>query len=476
MIQNHRNKIMKIQKIRNREKVIIEARNRINGLISKIEDLIKGSEPEYLFHLVYLFPNIFATLCKKRKINEHYFVYDITWLRATNGLTLALNKMLPKFLPLKSPSMLNLRKFKKTFESNLFYLLDACYNIGVWLYILENKYIDKLIVENEKAKPYYYGKSASIFQEYINKVAVDEGYARWLSWFYKKLKENYKLINELDAYFQREYKLRLDDIINASMYLEELVKNNRIIISRNEIHKVFSMNIRSGRAEKLLKELTFDEEGKNLYKSPLIPLKRGYFLIASWVFSLGMHFETWIRPAIESKEIYGMYTDFIGKTFEEYVRVLMEPLMDIVRSNIKITKEEYSSVKREFEIDMLAMKGKLAFLLSCKGGKRELPKLQISKMWAEFPEKEIRYRIRENKKEIKEMEDQYECIISNKEIVENLDLDGKEIIPLLVYSTIQPLSLEKLRESYNVRPLISILTVEELKNFLQQKVIKDDKL
>ena len=454
------------RKIKGRRKVVAEAKKQIDLLVSRIEGLIKGAESESLFHLVYYFPNIFAELAKERRIYEHYFIYNIKWLRATNGLSLALNRILPKHLPLKHPSMLNIRKLERTFRKNLFLLLDTCHDIGKWLYISENKYVDRITVDDGKPESYYRGKDSSAFQEYVDKVAVDEGYARWLSWFYSKLRENYELINALDAYFQRECRFRLDDIRNASMYLEKLMEGNRVIVPRNEVHKVFTKNIRSGRADRLLKELTFDGSGKDLFKSPLIPLRGGYFLIAKWVFSLGMHFESWVRPAIESEDIYGIYSDFIGRTFEKYVKDNIGPLVDAVRSNVKITKKRYPSIKHGFEIDMIAVKGNFAFLVSCKGGKKELPKLQLSKMWAEFPEKEIRHRIRENKREIKEIWEQYETLTSNKRILEDLGLEGKKIIPLVVYATVQPLSLEKIKNMYEIPWPVSVVTVEELKSII----------
>jgi len=450
--------------MKGRRKVVAEAEKRIDLLVSRIEDIIRGAESEYLFHLVYLFPNIFAELAKKRRIYEHYFIYNITWLKATNGLSLALNRILPKCLPLKHLSTLNIRKFEKTFGKNLFLLLDTCYDIGKWLYILGNKYMDRIMVENGKPKPYYHEKRSSAFQDYVDRVAVDKGYASWLSWFYSKLRENYKLINALDAYFQQEYGFRLDDIKNASMYLEKLVETNRVIVPRNEVHGVFTKNIRSGRADRLLKELTFDGSGKDLFRSPLIPLRGGYFLIAKWVFSLGMHFESWIRPAIESN--YGIYSDFIGKTFEKYVEDGISPFVDMVQSNIEIKKEEYPDIERDFEIDIVAIKGSSAFLISCKGGKKELPKLQLSKMWAEFPEKEIKHRIRENKKEIKELIELYGAVTSNTNILKDLCLKGKKITPLIVYSTVQPSSLKELREMYGIPQLVSVVTVEELKRML----------
>lgn len=456
-----------IQKIKGRRRVVAEAERQIDLLISRVEDLIKGAESEYLFYTVYLFPNIFARLAEKRRICEHYFIYDITWLRATNGLSLALNRILPKYLPLKHPSMLSVGKLEKTIERNLPLLLDACYDIGKWLYILGNRHIDRIIVDNGKPKPYHRGKGSSTFQEYVDKVAVDEGYARWLSWFYRKLGENYKLISAIDEYFRQKWRFGLYDVRNASIYLQKLVESGRVIVPRNEVHQVFTKNVRSGRADRLLKELTFNGSGKDLFRSSLIPLRGGYFLIARWVFSLGMHFESWVRLAIESDEkIRGIYSDFIGKAFEEYVKDSIMPLADVVRTNIKITRKRYSEIERDFEIDMLAIKGDYAFLISCKGGKKELPKLQLAKMWAEFPEREIRRRIMENKKEIKEIWEQYKIVMSNKRILEDLDLEGRKIIPSVVYAMVQPLSLESLRKMHGILQPVLVVTIEELKNVI----------
>ena len=159
------------------------------------------------------------------------------------------------------------------------------------------------------------------------------------------MRENYKLINALDKHFRKEYGFALHNLANASTYLEKLVEANRMVVPKNEIHSVFSKNTRSARAEKLLEELTFDREGKNLYMSLLIPLRRGYFLIARWVFTLGTHFETWVRPAIENKGIYRIYSDFIGKAFEEYVKDFIEPLVDSIQLKVKITEQKYPEIK-----------------------------------------------------------------------------------------------------------------------------------
>ena len=458
--------------IEGREKVVKETKNQINKLISEIEQMIKGSESEYLFH-VDMYLNLFASLSKPRSNNTPQTVYNITWFRAVNGLTLALNKMLPKFLPLKHPNRLALEKFRKTFDNNYLLFVDTCYNIGIWDYCLKNKYVDKIVVEDGKARPPPQ-EGNHLFQEYVDKASVGGDKAYWWGWFSKKLGGNEQIKKTLNDYCEREYKFGFYDLVNASLYFEDIVKNNTPIVPKNEIHAMFTKNLRSYKAVRLLKELTFDV-GKDLYKSPLIPLKGGYFLIAKWVFSLGMHFDSWLKPLIEDTNVSGMYFDFAGNIFEEYVEKKVEPVVDVIRRNITITERKYPEIKPyldemgkrgKFEIDIIAARGKFAFIISCKGGKKELPKLRISRMWGEFSEHEILDRIKDNKRNMWEVFTECNCIAPNSKISEDLGIQGKELVPIVIYSTVQPLSLLELKKHYNA-PNVAVLTPNELEGFIK---------
>lgn len=55
---------------------------------------IKPYGCEVLFNLVFLFPNLFATLAKKEE-TEHRLRLDITWTSAIIAITTALNYLLP---------------------------------------------------------------------------------------------------------------------------------------------------------------------------------------------------------------------------------------------------------------------------------------------------------------------------------------------------------------------------------------------
>lgn len=105
--------------------------------------------------------------------------------------------------------------------------------------------MDKIAIEGRKAKPFYDRDEASHFQEYVDKVAVNEEHVNWLHWFYGKLGENYEIMKLLNENLEHEHGFRLDDLRNASLYLESLTKNNKIMIPKNEVHTVFSKNIPS---------------------------------------------------------------------------------------------------------------------------------------------------------------------------------------------------------------------------------------
>jgi len=77
----------------------------------------------------------------------------------------------------------------------------------------------------------------------------------------------------------RKHGFNLNDLAGTSEYLAQLYKRLKEekqlpIIYKNKLHEVFSKNIRSARSSKLLNALIFGK-GKDLMRSPLIPLEGG---------------------------------------------------------------------------------------------------------------------------------------------------------------------------------------------------------
>ena len=142
--------------VKGRNKIVELAKKQINSLISRLEEIIKGAKQEYLFHIVYLYPQLFAHLAKEIVKDGSEQTYNITWLRATTGITLALNKILPKYLPLEHISTLDIKKFERTLSEQRAYFefILTSYSIGAWQYILENKYIEKIMIKDNTPVSY----------------------------------------------------------------------------------------------------------------------------------------------------------------------------------------------------------------------------------------------------------------------------------------------------------------------------------
>ncbi|MHA1595522.1 MAG: hypothetical protein ACTSXX_12420 [Candidatus Baldrarchaeia archaeon] len=289
--------------ITGRNNVVNKAKEMINQLRSNIYDLMKSCEHETLFNFVFMFPNIFAALSKNREAKHRLYV-DIAWFRSVIAVTTALNYILPDFVPLKPPSRLDRNKLKKAFKV-LPCITFKLSNLAWWLFIVENKYVDKVIVEDSNPEIYWSEEYRDALHKYVITLFNNEDHLDWLEWFYSRLATHKELINALDSYLLKKYGFYLNDLANASEYLMNLYnefkrKNEPPIIHKNKLHEVFSKNIRCARSSKLLHALIFDRN-KDLLRSPLIPLKNGDLLIAGWVFDLHLHFDAWIRHIMEEE-------------------------------------------------------------------------------------------------------------------------------------------------------------------------------
>ena len=305
----------------------------------------------------------------------------------------------------------------------------------------------------------------------------NEDYLDWLDWFYPRLRNHKNFINALDEYLLRRYGFKLNDLANASEYLESLYSQFKEekkfpIIYKNKLHEVFTKNIRDARASRLLNALIFGK-GKDLMKSPLIPLEGGDLLIAGWVFELHLHFDAWIKLAMEEEpRLWDIYANIAGREFEEYVASKVSESGYKVFRNVIVSEEEFPQIseclqrlgkKGSFELDIVVIAGGKIYVVSCKGGKKEIPKLYKSKYWVFPSEKEIIDRLNENIREAHEIIEEARCLRKHRDIVAKLfNADVKEIVPVLVYAFPQPLAIDKFKTRSGLPEDITIVTPKQL--------------
>lgn len=99
-----------------------------------------------------------------------------------------------------------------------------------------------------------------------------------------------------------------------------------------------------------------------------------------------------------------------------------------------------------FEIDIVAVINNKLYVTSCKGGKKEIPKIYKSKYWVYPSEKEIVDRLKENLEEVNEIIGEAKCLREHREVVKQLfNVEVKDVVPVIVYAFPQPLAIEDFR-------------------------------
>ncbi len=222
----------------------------------------------------------------------------------------------------------------------------------------------------------------------------------------------------------------------------------------------------------MLNALIFDK-GKDLMKSPLIPLEGGDLLIAGWVFELHLHFDAWIKLTMEEEpRLWDMYANIAGREFEKYVASRVGELGYKVFRNVVVSEEEFPQIseclqrlgkKGSFELDIVVIAGNKMYVISCKGGKKEIPKLYKSKYWVFPSEKEVIDRLNENIKEAREIIEEARCLRRHRDVAAKLfSADAKEVVPVLVYAFPQPLAVDEFKTESGLPEDITIATLRQL--------------
>lgn len=453
--------------ITGRDNVYSKAIRCIITLKAQIKDALNGRTDELLF-LAMMNPSIYSGMSKE--LGKKLMNYDALWWRATNALNSALNEILPGYVPLRPLEKLREDVLESITGEEVILLNSLLTDLGKWNYVKDNKYIKKVIVENGSPMGGLYEGQYTCLGEYVQRASTDTEELEWLDQFYSFMFANQPFLAKLNAACRSSYGFRLDDLATASINLGKLVEEKERIIESRWLRVQLQTQTKDQSADKLYESLVFPNE-HSLQGSPLIPLEGGRLLVADWVFRFHLHFDHYVRKILDSTEISGDYANYIGHEFEQHVISSIRSKVSSMNGPRRITVQHVPSIgkylhemhKSEgFEIDVVATIDSHAFLISCKGGKKALPKLTFSRMWAEYPEDEILARIDENKDEMEEIMLESQCVQSEPDAANFFGVSGKTVYPILVYSSPQPLSFENIRKEFGVGLDVPITTPQKL--------------
>ena len=454
-----------------------EAKKRIESLTTEIKKQISGKESEFFYFVPNFYLGAFEGLSRFGKPSKDIVTKrDPTWWRGTNSFIGALQTILPSIIPLKTFRQLSIERLKEIFDNHIFETtFQELIVLGSWVHIEQDTNVRSVKVENGVPQPFTNSYSTS-WQLYVNKVSSSDEGTRVMDQLYSKLFSDVSMRTQINASLMSHLGFSLDNLVNATEFLREIVQEKPIhIYPRNKLQEVFQKNIRSAEADKLFQELVFDD-GKSLRTSPLVPVVGGQLLVLPWILNLGSVFDELLRSAMSERSLSGKIADFMGKTaFEQYVTEKVQNLGIAPIRNIEVKVGKYPEIatilgkNTGFELDLLVSSDKKGYVISCKGGKKELPKLSYDQQWAEFPESDIRSRICDNIKDMEEISRNAQCFGASQKLSKDHGVDGKEMIPVVVYASIQPLSVDEVKRESGVHSDTIVTTPDGLREILDMK-------
>jgi hypothetical protein len=453
-----------------------EANKKISKLSSEIATLIFGKESEFFYIVPNFYLGAFEGLSRNGQSATGIIVKrHSTWWRGTNSFIGALETILPDLIPLKTFREMNVDSVKEIFENHVFeQTFQRLLKLGNWIHVKQDVNVRCIQTQDDAAQPCTKNYTPS-YQDYVSKVSSSDEGTRVLDTLYSKLFADASLRSKINSSLKSIYGFSIDNLAGALDFLRGVVQNGVIhIYPSNEIRKIFQKNVRNKEADNLFEHLIF-KKGKSLRTSPMVPVVRGQLLVLPWILNLESVFDEILKTAMNQTNLAGEIGNFMGKVaFENYVAEKVQGIGFTPQRNIRIKVSKYPGIARalgkntEFELDLLVPANGKGYVISCKGGKKELPRLSYDQQWAEYPENDIKIRIEENKEYLDEVSNRAECFRSDTNLAKDYGVYGLEIIPVVVYASIQPLSIDGIRQEEGVNCDAIIRTTDELCEMLSK--------
>ncbi len=469
--------------VRGRTEIVQYVDASVEKLVTEIMVAIKDKEAEYV-DLLIRYTALFANLTEAvpyRPVTPEYMVRSPIWLRISRGMTLVLNMILSILVPVTSN--IDSARYQEVMKGHL-RVVALCYDLAVWLHLRDASYVDRIFVEDGRPVPANVtdDAEAQLRQQYVDAVAVSLDAEDWAQWELGLLRQDEKLLSALRNDLRRRYGIEFDDLAAVSDLLETRSKKQvPEKIGRAEVFLALAAQIPGQRLDAAVSAMTF-RAGSDLFMRPLIPTLEGDFILATWVFCpTPMHFEAWVRPILDDQntESSGRWAEVRGKhLFENYVEMKIGRVQKatITKRRFSVHVDKYPRITpilrrlkgrtQGFEVDFVIRAESLGFLVSCKGGEKEVPSSLSAKAWAIFPHAEIRKKVVSNLEAMEEIAVEAECVAASEELVQDLGLKGcKRFVPVVVYSVLQPLSLPGFRDRLKSRNIL-VTTARRLSEIL----------
>ncbi len=319
----------------------------------------------------------------------------------------------------------------------------------------------------------YYKAFQEAHVDWYNKSNPDED---WVEYYYTHSKKfSNRILERVDADLNTHCDITMENLTIFLLSVRNEIENHLkrvpdlrritmpfISFERENLLKSMGPKISRERAERWLEKMEY-QPGGNINRAPFLKLSVADFglryipIIA--VFYPFESFEgAWTYHATKAAKrstAFGTMGLDWGLTFERYVReklARIHPNLHVFPGSTKISPIDYPEVKSCFdkidreriEIDIIAYDESKSYVISCKAPDM----VHGPEMFREIfyvKHTEIIKNIDKNLEAAKEIRNYAECISNCTTFLEEKNLNGMIIEPILVTSTLAPLANEKIR-------------------------------
>jgi hypothetical protein len=479
-----------MQSIRGQKKIEETIKKQLYSEKEKFRRHIKGKENKVLFVLLQSLNYIVGNkiFVKRSGLMDNI---DIPTYR----LLISLKAMLDTILQKRTPTIkiVNNEEFL-----DIFSILRKHLKIGVLshtLYIQKTYPVQVINVRNgeileaqENSSEFY-----TAFQGWVDAASID---SEWTNWYFNRFQEKrVKVGTLLQKEFKKTYNLELDDLTSISEYLKDIsadhVKKWKwtpsstpfLYIKRKKLEKEFLKHMSQSDTQEWLKLLEYRPR-RDLYKSPLIPLKfngKKVYTLITWVFTPSNHFwGSWIIDMqLDNLKLSarGKWAAQYGIAFQNYVDEKLEesklPIINLGSRKISLCDHPEIRLwldklpqKEGFEVDRLIKCGNTLFVISCKTTDF-LYDRKVVRRGIFFPKKDLEQRVEKNLKDATEVQVITDCIKCCNKMRKKLDLSADKFEAVLLTSMKEPLSYPEVCVYYSKRkgielPKVHIVTMSQL--------------
>lgn len=479
--------------VKGREKIQQTIEEMLADAKNKLMQRMASSEAKFLFVILESMSYYFGSTLISRMRGDYAYL-DLDSFRAVQCLKALLDAVIETgFVRVQACES---HEFTEILEA-----LPQYFDIAYYSRLLKiqlNWGSDVALIEQGKITDLNGDEFYGAIRPWVNSASSDPD---WMNWYFAHYPAHRnQAYQTLRSEFLKKGGLDLNDLTAISDHLENVCKGHvekvgaahhstkrwpLLWIKMKRLRRIFAKHMDEARASRWLRELQY-KPGQSIYKRPLIRLKKcgkDIVVIPFWVFYPSNWFWgsriTTVMDESRRSAAWGTWSRGYGLAFEKYLDdVLKHEVPNVINmGKRRFNVAEYPEIqacsgmqrKTEFEVDRVLAKDGVVFVVSCKA--RDFlfdNKLLLRDLF--FPAEEIERRVDANIEHLNEVSYEAKCLESNSRISLSMGLRSTKVIPVVVTSHPEPLSVSGVRDYFlRIRnfPDVQMLTVSAFAKFLE---------